>query len=66
MTQASEIKVQARPQRMGRGPGSIMMGEKAKDFKGTTKRFLKFVRWTAGKWPASCGICGALRPCCHS
>ncbi|MBQ2500485.1 MAG: ABC transporter ATP-binding protein [Clostridia bacterium] len=43
MAQASEIKANARPARMGRGPGSIMMGEKAKDFKGTTKRFLKFV-----------------------
>ncbi|MBR5992009.1 MAG: ATP-binding cassette domain-containing protein, partial [Clostridia bacterium] len=43
MAQASDIKTQAKPAKMGRGPGAMMMGEKAKDFKGTSKRFFKFV-----------------------
>ena len=43
MAQASDIKQAKAPVKMGRGPNAITMGEKAKDFKGSAKRFLKFV-----------------------
>ncbi|MDR2888369.1 MAG: ABC transporter ATP-binding protein/permease [Lachnospiraceae bacterium] len=31
------------PQRMGHGPGAMMPGEKAKDFKGTIKKLIKYI-----------------------
>lgn len=42
-TNASDIKASARPQKMGRGRGAIVMGEKPKDLKGSTKRLLKYL-----------------------
>ena len=42
-TKASDIKASARPPKMGGGRRGIVMGEKPKDFKGSMKRFLKFI-----------------------
>lgn len=41
---AKEIRSAKRPPKMGHGPDSIGMGEKAKDFKGTLKILLKYLK----------------------
>lgn len=41
---AKEIRSAKRPPKMGHGPDSIVMGEKAKDFKGTLKILLKYLK----------------------
>lgn len=41
---AKEIKSAKRPPKMGHGPGSIVMGEIAKDFKGTLKSLMSYLK----------------------
>lgn len=41
---AKEIRSAKRPPKMGHGPDSIVMGEKAKDFKGTLKILMKYLK----------------------
>ena len=43
MANSTDIKAAPRPQKMGRGKGAMAFGEKPKDFKGTIKRFVKFI-----------------------
>lgn len=42
--QTSSIKASKRPPRMGHGPGSIAMGEKPKDFKGSLKKLAEYLK----------------------